>query len=189
MPPPVAAQRCGFWPSTISWPQAARMSRPRLLRTDTVMSFVGEDAGEGVDTRVRRPLERNARRGVERNQVDLGLDARQQLRQPARILRRIVDAVEHHVLERDAAALLQREPAAGVEDVVQRILLGRRHDRARAAPRWWRAARSRGWASAPPAPACRASAPGRPSTASPAAARPPSPCSSFRMRSAFIVAS
>ena len=62
------------------------MSRPRLLRTDTVMLAIGEDLGEGIDARVGRALERDARRGVERNQVDLGLDAVEQLRQPPRIL-------------------------------------------------------------------------------------------------------
>jgi hypothetical protein len=65
-------------PSTISWPQAARMSRPRLLRTDTVIALVGEDPCETVHARVRLAVEGDARRGVERDQVDLALDARQQ---------------------------------------------------------------------------------------------------------------
>ena len=52
-----------FWraDSVISWPHAARMSRPRLLRTDTVDAVLGEDLREAIDARVRRPLERNAR--------------------------------------------------------------------------------------------------------------------------------
>ena len=51
------------------------MSRPRLLRTDTVDAVVGEDLREPIDRLVRRPLERNARRGVQRDQVHLRLHA------------------------------------------------------------------------------------------------------------------
>ena len=62
------------------------MSRPRLLRTETLTMPIGEHLREGVDALVGRAIERNAGRGIERNQVDLGLDARQQPRQPPRIL-------------------------------------------------------------------------------------------------------
>ena len=57
----------------------------------------------------RRPLERNAGRFVERQQVHLGLQAVQQAHQSAGVVGRVVDAGEHHVLERDAAALARRE--------------------------------------------------------------------------------
>ena len=136
------------WPSTISCPHAARMSRPRLLRTETVKPLVGEDLRERVDALVGRPLERNARRGVERQQVDLGLDAGEQLDQPARVLRRVVDAASITYSNVMRRRLAEREALAGVDHVLQRVLLGRAARWRRAAPRWSRAARPPGSASA-----------------------------------------
>src|ERR1700752_2238393 len=64
---------------------------------------VGQNLRESIDARVRRSFERNSRRGVDRDQIDLGLDAGQRLREPTRVLRSVVDSVEKHVLESDAA--------------------------------------------------------------------------------------
>ena len=67
---------------------------------------VGQNLRESIDSRVRRSFERNSWRGVERDQIDLGLDAGQQLRESTRVLRRVVHSVEKHVLESDAAPSL-----------------------------------------------------------------------------------
>src|SRR5688572_10002941 len=77
---------------------------------------VGQNLRESIDSRVRRSFERNSWRGIERDQIDLGLDAGQQLREPACVLRSVVHSVEKHVLESDAAPSLQRESPARVED-------------------------------------------------------------------------
>ena len=81
------------------------MSRPRLLRTETVKWRSARILRKPIDDGVRRTLERNARRRIQRNQIDLRFHAREQSREPARVVGRIVDAGEHHVLERDPAAL------------------------------------------------------------------------------------
>ena len=126
---------------------------------------IGQDLREAVDALIRRPFERNARRRVQRDQVHLCLDPRQQLHQPARVLRRVVDAVEQHVLERDAAALLERKPAAGVEDRRPADTSGSAARAPCAARRSSRAARRRGSASAARAQAARGPERCRPSTA------------------------
>ena len=103
------------------------MSRPRDLRTETVTPCSREDLGEAVDARVRRPLERNPGGLVERQQVHLPLDAVQQPHQAPRVLRRVVHVLQHHVFERDAIAALEREAAAGVEQLLQPVLAVDRH--------------------------------------------------------------
>ena len=82
------------------------MSRPRLLRTDTMTPRSATIFANRSIDRVRRPLERDAGGGVQRNQVHLRTSRRAtQLRELPRVLRRVVDAGEQHVLERDPAAL------------------------------------------------------------------------------------
>src|SRR5918993_4581070 len=66
---------------------------------------VGQDRRELVDPFVRWPFKGNARRGVQRNEVDLALDAAQQNGQPARVLRRVVHTLKHHVFKGDSATL------------------------------------------------------------------------------------
>ena len=83
------------------------MSRPRLLRTETVSPrsariFANRSIASSDGRSNGMPGG-----GVQRNQVDLRLHAREQLRQPPRVLRRVVHAGQQHVLERDAAAPLQ----------------------------------------------------------------------------------
>ena len=63
------------------------MSRPRLLRTDTVDVVVGENLREAIDRLVRRPLERNARRAAFSGiRFTFDFTPREQLREPARVL-------------------------------------------------------------------------------------------------------
>src|SRR4029434_6569386 len=47
---------------------------------------------------------------------DLGLQSIEQRHQATRVLRSVVDVGEHHVLEGDAAALLQGKAPAGIDD-------------------------------------------------------------------------
>ena len=62
------------------------------------------------------------------SRLTLRLDAGEERCEPARVLGRVVDAVEQHVLERDAAALREREAPAGVDQIAQRVLAIDRHD-------------------------------------------------------------
>ena len=87
---------------------------------------VGKNLRKPIDGRVGRSLIRNARGRIERNQVHLGFDSRQQLCEPPRILWGVVDTLQHHVFERDAISLLQRETPACLENLGQRILSIRR---------------------------------------------------------------
>src|SRR6516162_5972589 len=48
---------------------------------------LGKDLGESIDSRVRRPLEWDARRGIQWNEIHLRFHTRQQLRQISRIFR------------------------------------------------------------------------------------------------------
>src|SRR5688572_15792654 len=59
-----------------------------------------------IDRASRRAAELGLGERIEWNQVDLGRPVPQQLRELARVRDRVVDAVEHDVLERDAAARL-----------------------------------------------------------------------------------
>ena len=95
------------------------MSRPRDFRTETVTPCSARIRAKRLTRFVRRPLEGNARRLVERQQVDLRLDAVQQPHEPARVFGRVVDVLQHHVFEGDALAALQREAAAGVEQLLR----------------------------------------------------------------------
>ena len=105
------------------------MSRPRLLRTDTV-----------------RPLRRGSRANVLTRSSDgrsNGMPAAsfsgirftlqrmlpEQPHQPPRVLGRVVDAREQHVLERDAAAPLSGKRRRGVEDLLEAVLAVHRHER------------------------------------------------------------
>src|SRR4051812_44939567 len=89
---------------------------------------IGDDLREPIDHLIGRPLERNPRRGVERDDVHLRLQRRHQSGQLARILRRVVDAGEQHILEGDAAAAAEREAAAGIDDLGDAVLAVERHE-------------------------------------------------------------
>ena len=105
------------------------MSRPRLLRTDTVSAALREDSRERVDPLVRRALERDARRFVQRNQVHFAADITEQPHEAPRVFRRVVDAAEEHVLERDAVSALRRKLAGGGEDFLETVLAIDGHER------------------------------------------------------------
>jgi len=82
---------------------------------------VRQDLRESIHAIVGRAFVRNSRRRVERDQVHLGFDPRQQFHEASGIVWRVVDAGEQHVLERDPVPVLERKAAAGVDDAVQRI--------------------------------------------------------------------
>src|SRR3954454_24844095 len=90
--------------------------------------MVGEDFRESIDDRVRGPFEWNACRGIQWNDVDLGFHPGQQFREAVRVVRRVVDAREEYVLERDAAAFAKRKPLAGLDDLSDAILPIDRHE-------------------------------------------------------------
>src|SRR5207247_7127986 len=69
---------------------------------------VHQDLLEGEDPRQRRTLERRRLPVVERNEVDLDPDPAQQARERARVVLPVVDAVQEHVLEKDALTRRQR---------------------------------------------------------------------------------
>src|SRR5215468_3834966 len=48
---------------------------------------LGKDLGESIDRRVRRALERDTRRGIQRDEIHLRPHTRQQLREVSRIFR------------------------------------------------------------------------------------------------------
>src|SRR5205823_11740763 len=76
-----------------------------------------ELVAEALDLmRGRAPVAR-AGKGIERDQVHLGRMALEPLRERARLRGRVVHAIQHHVLERDAAAVLFVEVVpAGVQE-------------------------------------------------------------------------
>ena len=105
---------------SLSWPQAAPMSSPLLHRTVAVMPVLQHDApgsprmrGSGGRVEVR------ALPFVERDQVHLGAHALEQPDESPRVVRRVVDAVEQHVLEGDALTGGQREAPTGGEERLQ----------------------------------------------------------------------
>ena len=65
---------------------------------------------------------------VVRDQVHLEVVAAEQLRERARLLGRVVDAGEHHVLDEDAAPRRLRVAAALGDDVRERVAVVDRHD-------------------------------------------------------------
>ena len=81
------------------------MSRPRLLRTETVTPRSARIFAKRSIAASDGRSNGMPGRGVQRNQVHLRFHAGQQLRQLARVFGRVVHAGEQHVLERDAAAL------------------------------------------------------------------------------------
>ena len=97
-----------------NWPQAARMSRPRGVRTG--------EAKPGVHRRSSRTgrsppslLVSNAaaRPGIERDQVDLGRDAGDQPHQFARLGLAVVHALQHDVFEGDPPRVGRARDSAG----------------------------------------------------------------------------
>ena len=90
---------------------------------------IGKDLREAIDPGVRWSRVRNAGRRIQRDQVQLGFDSRQQRDESTRVLGSVVDAVEQHVLERDAASLFEREASARLQDVGQRVFPVRRNKR------------------------------------------------------------
>ena len=75
--------------------------------------------------------------------------SRANAREPVGVVRRVVDAGEQRVLERDAAARRAAVVARGVEQLADRPALVHRHQLGRAARRSWRAARRRAPAAGP----------------------------------------
>ena len=130
------------------------MSRPRLLRTDTIRPL---SARIFANVLMRSSDGRsNGMPGaaLSGSRLTFAFTPASTFTSLRASSSRVVDAGQHHVLEHDAAALRQREALARVDHVLHRVLLARRHDGARAFPRWPRAATPRGWASALPARAC-----------------------------------
>ena len=105
------------------------MSRPRLLRTDTVRWRSARICAKRSTRSSDGRSNGMPGAGLSGIRLTLALMPGEQPHQAARVVGRVVDAVEHHVLERDAAALLQRETPAGVEDRRERVLAVRRHER------------------------------------------------------------
>ena len=144
-----------------SCPQAASMSSPRVRRTVASTPALQQLVPEALDDRGGRAPVVRARERIEGDEVDLGRMPLQQPRERARLRRGVVDALEHHVLERDAAAVLLVEVVpARLQQLRDRMLAVDRHElvaqrvvRARAATR-----RARRWF---PRRACRSAARGR----------------------------
>ena len=63
-------------------------------------------------------FERNPRSGIERDQIHLGIDMRQQLHHAAGVGVGVVDAVEQHVLEGQLLPRAQRIGAAGGDQIL-----------------------------------------------------------------------
>ena len=111
-----------------SWPQAASMSSPRVRRVVAITPLRIEDLAEPLDRRRAGALVARARKRVERNQVHFRRPVLEQLHELVRVLRVVVDAVEHHVLERDAArVLLVHVLPASIEQLGDRMLAVDRH--------------------------------------------------------------
>src|SRR6185312_1233832 len=87
-----------------------------------------ELVAEALDGRGARAPVARTRKWIERNEIDLGGMAVQQTRKRARLRRRIVNPVEHDVLEGHAAAvLLVQVVPAGRQQFGDRMLLVDRH--------------------------------------------------------------
>ena len=88
-----------------------------------------ELVAEAFDGRLRRAAVLRSRKWIERNEIELGRLVAQQLRELARVFRLVVDAVEHHVFERHAAAVLLVEVVpAGLEQLGDVVLAVDRHE-------------------------------------------------------------
>ena len=124
---------CGPCTSPASWPQAASMSSPRVLRTVVTipasLSIFAKACTRGCGERTSP----EAGKRVERDQVELAGDAAAVPRAPARtscsrVLGLVVHAIEHAVLEGDEVARRMRQVAvAGVEQFGDRVLPVERH--------------------------------------------------------------
>ena len=130
-----SATRVRSWTSPASWPQAAAMSSPRVLRIVVTMP---PSCSTGAKAAIRSGGERfrpDAANGLNGNQVDLARHARparavaaQQRQQGLGLRRRVVDAIEHAVLEGDEVARRALEVAARcAEQLGDRVLAVERH--------------------------------------------------------------
>ena len=77
------------------------------------------------------------------SRLTFALNAVEQSHEPPRVLRRVVHAVEQHVLERDARPPATGKPPARLHEVVQVVAPVDRHERRCASRRWSHAARWR----------------------------------------------
>src|ERR1700683_631313 len=78
---------------------------------------------EALDHLRRRALKARIGKGIEGNEIDLGGMSLEKRGERARLTRRIVDSGEHHIFERDAAAVLLIDVMpAGVEQFGYRML-------------------------------------------------------------------
>jgi hypothetical protein len=64
-------------------------------------------------------FERNPGIGIQRYQIDFLFEALKQAHQTQRIISRIIDIFNQDVFKRDLSSLLQREIAAGVQQVCE----------------------------------------------------------------------
>ncbi|ENN89629.1 hypothetical protein RHSP_37267 [Rhizobium freirei PRF 81] len=88
-----------------------------------------DEIGELLDLLPVRTLVVRAGPGVEGDEVDLGRNAFQELDQPLGVLEAVVDALQHHIFEGDAARIRETGiGAAGVHQLLQRIFLVDRHE-------------------------------------------------------------
>ena len=126
---PESRRSCDRRPDRRSWPQAASMSSPRVRRTVAMTPSLSRRSRNALDHGVGRAAVARARERVERDQVHLGRPAAQQRRELACVLRSVVDAVEHDVLEGDAAGVLPLDvmPAGG-EQLGDRVPAVDRHE-------------------------------------------------------------
>src|SRR5215813_12005063 len=83
---------------------------------------------KGLQRGTRACLEAGTRKGVEADQIHLGPDRRKQLDQAARVGGRIVHSGEHHVLEGDPIAPLERQARASLEQLLERVALVNRRE-------------------------------------------------------------
>ena len=115
------------WPA--SWPQAASMSSPRVLRM--VATMPASCSASGSATMRARGLVRNSLPGNGLNGIRLSLHgtSRTSATSSRACVDAVVDAVEHHVLERDEIARRTLEVAqARGHAARQRMLAVDRHD-------------------------------------------------------------
>ena len=114
--------------SPASWPQAAAMSSPRVLRVVTVSPA---RCSTSAKRRMRSGAERlkpELRERIERDQVELAAHLAGERDELARVRVAVVHAVEHHVFEGDEIARRLVEIAlAGLGELGERVLAVDRH--------------------------------------------------------------
>ena len=114
--------------SPASCPQAASMSSPRVLRMVVTMPASIRRCAKAPDPLRRRTAEPRLRKRIERDQVELARHVAHQLDQLVGMRVGVVDAVQHHVLERDEVARRRPQVApAGGQQLAQRVLAIERH--------------------------------------------------------------